>query len=366
MNYIYQFLNTNEDVIYVGFTQNIKTRIRSQHFTSGGHLPAECYAEAEMVLYSECLSHDDARIKERYLVNTLQPKFNVSMNNGSRFNFEIDDFKWKYIAVDKSRVHIAPKPRTSREFGEYLKFYQRRRRHPHGTSQDPEEKHLADWAIAFSIENGSIESHCEDLLSKIPDFFTWRGRQATLEQAYVYKRFYEIKNAFPRKIDYSKDNGVSNFEGSLANWYSRSLRNKMNVATPELQKKTPGDINIDRRWGDRLQECKKFVKEFGRLPNKLSSHKDEATLGNWLNQQKYSEHRTFEQATALAQDGFITTDSYSYKLAAQKSRIELGPEQIDQEPAVAIARHEIETYQEVQDAAAGDEEDGSTYERMRG
>ena len=108
MNYIYQFLNKNEEVIYVGITQDIKARIRSQHFTVGGHLPKDCYEEAEMVLYSECLSHDDARIKEHYLINKLQPKFNTMMNNGSRFNFEIDDFKWKYIGVDKSEIGDEP------------------------------------------------------------------------------------------------------------------------------------------------------------------------------------------------------------------------------------------------------------------
>jgi predicted GIY-YIG superfamily endonuclease len=75
MNHIYQFLNKNEEVIYVGITQDIKTRIRSQHFTAGGHLPKDCYEEAEMVLYSECLSHDDARIKERYLMHTQQRLF---------------------------------------------------------------------------------------------------------------------------------------------------------------------------------------------------------------------------------------------------------------------------------------------------
>jgi hypothetical protein len=54
-------------------------------------------------------AHDDARIKERYLINKMQPGFNITMNNGSRFKFEINDFKSKYIAVDRAK-YLAPRP----------------------------------------------------------------------------------------------------------------------------------------------------------------------------------------------------------------------------------------------------------------
>lgn len=104
MHYIYQFLDANEQVIYVGITCNLKGRLRAQHFTSNGHLPKECYEETEFVIYSECISIDDAKIRERYLINVLAPKFNEKMNNGSRFSFMIDDFNWKYLGVDKSKI----------------------------------------------------------------------------------------------------------------------------------------------------------------------------------------------------------------------------------------------------------------------
>lgn len=102
--YVYKFLNNNNEVIYVGITGCLKGRIRSQHFTSHGHLPNECYEETEVVVYSECITSDDVKIKERYLINRLSPKYNVKMNNGSQFGFEIDDFNWKYIAIDKTRI----------------------------------------------------------------------------------------------------------------------------------------------------------------------------------------------------------------------------------------------------------------------
>ncbi len=99
---VYKFLDENNEVLYVGRTGNITGRIRSQHFSYNGHLPDKCYQQTTLVLYSKCLNEDDVKIKERYLVNKLKPKFNDHMNNGSDFNFIIDDFVWKYIPFDRN------------------------------------------------------------------------------------------------------------------------------------------------------------------------------------------------------------------------------------------------------------------------
>lgn len=103
MYYIYRFLDENQNDIYVGITNDIKRRITQQHFTSRGHLSYKCYEEAEYVVYSKCYSKDDARIKERYLINKLSPKYNVVYKNDSVFNFEINDFQWIYIPFDKEK-----------------------------------------------------------------------------------------------------------------------------------------------------------------------------------------------------------------------------------------------------------------------
>lgn len=104
-SYIYKFYNELEEVIYIGITKNIKGRITQQHFTKRGHLSIECYNEVFYVLYSKCFSYDDAKVKERYLINKLSPKFNVTMNNQSKFGFEIDDFNWKYIPINKQKIN---------------------------------------------------------------------------------------------------------------------------------------------------------------------------------------------------------------------------------------------------------------------
>lgn len=99
MFYVYQFINSSDEIIYVGRTNNINTRIRKQHFTNNGHLDQSCYQETIMILYSECTSLDDSKIKERYLINKISPKYNQCMNNNSKFNFEIKDFNWIYMPV---------------------------------------------------------------------------------------------------------------------------------------------------------------------------------------------------------------------------------------------------------------------------
>lgn len=111
MHYIYQFLNDKSDVIYVGITNRLQKRLRSEHFTDAGHLSEQCYEEVESILYSECSSHDDARIKERYLINRLNPKYNTSMKNESIFNYVIDDFQWVDFGFKRPKLaepHVPP------------------------------------------------------------------------------------------------------------------------------------------------------------------------------------------------------------------------------------------------------------------
>lgn len=104
MYYIYQFLDKSENVIYVGYTGDIKTRICVQHFGGIGHLSNECYEQVFMVVYSECVSIDDAKVKERYLINKLSPKYNMKLNNQSKFSFEIEISDWRYLPIDKKSL----------------------------------------------------------------------------------------------------------------------------------------------------------------------------------------------------------------------------------------------------------------------
>lgn len=101
MFYIYKFLNQHERPIYIGITGDIETKIKLEHFGGSGLLLDECYAAAYMVLYSECVSEDDAKIKERYFINMQSPKYNKKLNDGRSYDYFIGELEWIYMPIDK-------------------------------------------------------------------------------------------------------------------------------------------------------------------------------------------------------------------------------------------------------------------------
>ena len=94
MYYIYKFLNESNEIIYIGITNDLLKRMKYQHFSGYGHLPSECYENTKNIEIHECLSKEDANIRERYLVNTLSPKYNITYNNKNRFSFRLNEWNW--------------------------------------------------------------------------------------------------------------------------------------------------------------------------------------------------------------------------------------------------------------------------------
>ena len=102
--FIYMFLDEEEKPLYIGQSINLINRIEKQHFLSEyGNLSEECILKTKQVLYHECISADDMKVKERYLINTLSPEFNISLNNKSRFSFSIE-IDWKYLSLNTEKL----------------------------------------------------------------------------------------------------------------------------------------------------------------------------------------------------------------------------------------------------------------------
>jgi hypothetical protein len=102
--FVYMFLNEKEEPLYIGISINLTTRIEEQHFKSlNGNLSQECINETHSILYHSALSQDDMKIKERYLINTLNPKYNNKMNNDNKFSFTIE-IDWKLYSIDKENL----------------------------------------------------------------------------------------------------------------------------------------------------------------------------------------------------------------------------------------------------------------------
>ncbi len=103
-HFVYMFLNEKEEPLYIGISTNLTTRIEIQHFKSlYGNLSQECVEETHNILYHIALSGDDMKIKERYLINTLNPKYNIKMNNENKFSFTID-IDWKLYSINTDEL----------------------------------------------------------------------------------------------------------------------------------------------------------------------------------------------------------------------------------------------------------------------
>ena len=105
MAYTYRFVDTNENVIYVGYTGQTMAKRISQHFTKG-HLPKKCYKSIARIDYIKWDSKSDAQVMEVYYINKYHPKFNTLDKQGDRLNIQIEDEKeWKvYQVIKKTNI----------------------------------------------------------------------------------------------------------------------------------------------------------------------------------------------------------------------------------------------------------------------
>ncbi|NDP21390.1 MAG: GIY-YIG nuclease family protein [Paludibacter sp.] len=102
--FVYMFLDVEETALYIGISTNMVSRIEAQHFKSeSGNLTKDCILKTHQILYHKAISSDDMKIKERYLINTLNPEYNVKMNNKNRFSFTIE-VDWKLYSLDTEKL----------------------------------------------------------------------------------------------------------------------------------------------------------------------------------------------------------------------------------------------------------------------
>lgn len=91
---VYRFLDKDNNIIYVGKTQNISNRM-TQHFSGNGHLLMECYRQVKKIQYIQCENEADMSIKEIYFINKFKPKYNnIGLYDGDVYNKDYDSIKW--------------------------------------------------------------------------------------------------------------------------------------------------------------------------------------------------------------------------------------------------------------------------------
>lgn len=93
--YVYRFINEQNEVIYIGRTNNIVRRIRQQHFGTNGHLPAVCYQQTKRVEFAQVASENEAKMYELYYIEKHHPLYNKVDIGGGSFSVELPELSWQ-------------------------------------------------------------------------------------------------------------------------------------------------------------------------------------------------------------------------------------------------------------------------------
>lgn len=99
MNCVYRFLNSNNEIIYIGKAKDLKNRLNNH-----AHLPKECYEEVCEVEYCSFETEDEMDLAERYLIPKIRPKYN-SVMAGRKIGLSIpifDNMAWIKYEVSKN------------------------------------------------------------------------------------------------------------------------------------------------------------------------------------------------------------------------------------------------------------------------
>lgn len=103
---VYRFLDKKGNVLYVGRTNDLRTRMYT-HFTCG-HLPMECYRAVESVEYIETTSKSDSAVLEMYFINYYNPKYNQEGKNDDKLSIRIQcpsGYRWKKYEIPEFRTN---------------------------------------------------------------------------------------------------------------------------------------------------------------------------------------------------------------------------------------------------------------------
>ena len=93
MAYVYRFLDSKGNIIYVGKTVNIDNRMQN-HFTKG-HLPKECYNSVAKIEYQKYKTESDSLIMETYYITKYSPRYKKLQQSRDLPTIEFDEGSWR-------------------------------------------------------------------------------------------------------------------------------------------------------------------------------------------------------------------------------------------------------------------------------
>lgn len=99
-NCVYKFINTNNEVIYVGKCKDLNKRFNSHR--NEPHLDKQCYAEIRQIQYVSFPTYMDAGVMERIFIAHYQPKYNVQFAKEGVQSIispeQLNSIEWSFFA----------------------------------------------------------------------------------------------------------------------------------------------------------------------------------------------------------------------------------------------------------------------------
>ena len=105
MSYVYRFIDGKGNIIYVGKTVNINSRMQ-QHF-SNGHLDKQCYNSVAKIEYQKYKTESDSLIMETYYITKYSPKYNKLGQSRDVPTITFDEKNWK-IYKEFKPIQVKP------------------------------------------------------------------------------------------------------------------------------------------------------------------------------------------------------------------------------------------------------------------
>lgn len=120
---VYRFLDTSENVIYVGSSKSVDRRLKSHFGGKQGHLGKNVYSQVARVEVCKCTDYPTALALEQYLINKYKPRYNkkdkdhninskVVSNNEFYENLENWKTYYKFKEYDKNKIELNKKQDT--------------------------------------------------------------------------------------------------------------------------------------------------------------------------------------------------------------------------------------------------------------
>jgi len=104
MYHVYRFLDKENIILYVGFTHDIQTRMRNQHFAFASHLPQENINNVVKVEHMGFKNKKEAAYHEQYYLSLYKPPYNTQFYENISNEFEINS-NWEfYCSTENGRI----------------------------------------------------------------------------------------------------------------------------------------------------------------------------------------------------------------------------------------------------------------------